>query len=53
MDEFIKLFPDVQDVFADATERAVQRPVNSKKLLYPKNSTIFSKYLFQTKLVTL
>jgi hypothetical protein len=31
MDEFIKLFPDVQDVFADATERAVQRPVNSKK----------------------
>lgn len=30
MDEFMKLFPDIKDVFADATERAVQRPANNK-----------------------
>jgi hypothetical protein len=30
MDEFIKLFPNIKDVFADATERAVQRPANNK-----------------------
>jgi len=31
IDEFIKLFPEVKDVFADATERVVQRPMNDKK----------------------
>ena len=31
MDEFIRLFPEVKDIFADATERAVQRPVNNKR----------------------
>jgi hypothetical protein len=31
MDEFIRLFPEVKDIFVDATERAVQRPVNNKK----------------------
>jgi hypothetical protein len=30
MGEFIKLFPEVKDVFVDATERAVQRPANNK-----------------------
>jgi len=31
MDEFMKLFPDVQDIFIDATERRVQRPQNNTK----------------------
>jgi len=31
MDEFISLFPEVQDIFVDATERPVQRPANYKK----------------------
>lgn len=31
MDEFIKLFPEIKDIFVDATERSVQRPVNNKK----------------------
>lgn len=31
MDEFIKLFPEVKDIFVDATERVVQRPKDNKK----------------------
>jgi len=31
MEEFIKLFQDVQDIFVDATERRVQRPQNNTK----------------------
>lgn len=31
MEEFLKFFPDIQDVFVDATERRVQRPKNNKK----------------------
>ena len=29
--EFISLFPEVQDIFVDATERPIQRPTNYKK----------------------
>jgi len=31
VDEFLKLFPDTKDIFADATERPVQRPSKNKK----------------------
>lgn len=31
MEEFIKLFPEVKDVFIDATEREINRPKSSKK----------------------
>ena len=31
MEEFMQLFPDVQDVFVDATERRVQRPQDDTK----------------------
>ena len=29
--EFLKLFPDTKDIFADATERPVQRPSSNKR----------------------
>lgn len=31
VEEFLKLFPEVKDVFGDATERSVQRPKDPKK----------------------
>ena len=31
LDEFVSLFPEIQDIFVDATERPVQRPKNYKK----------------------
>ena len=31
VDEFLKLFPDTKDIFADATERPIQRPSQDKR----------------------
>jgi hypothetical protein len=31
MQEFMNLFPEIQDIFVDATERRVQRPQDNKK----------------------
>ena len=48
IDEFMKLFPEVKDIFVDATERAVQRPKNNKrqKRLYSgKKKDIHEKVL--------
>lgn len=30
-EEFMKLFPEIKEVFGDATERRIQRPVNQKR----------------------
>jgi hypothetical protein len=45
MEEFMKLFPEVEDVFVDATERKVQRPQDNtkQKRLYSGKKNSYEK----------